>query len=149
MKTLNLTKINLALVIAIAVLLVSCRANQANVDRAVGVFFIGVLQVINMIIFGIAGLIMCIVSSTSNKQIYKILGWIFFGIFSLFTVMGFMALTEIGPRHNEIYVIFMMEAAMMIISLIFVLKKPNPKQKQQAVDSNYLDKVINDKDEVI
>ena len=149
MKTLNLTRINLVLLVAATVFLISCRGNQANVDRAVGVFFVGVLQVINMIFFGVAALILCIVSATNSKQVYKVLGWVFLGIFILFTLMGFMAITELKPRHGEIYVVFMMEAAMIIVALIFVIKKPNPKQKQQAVDANYLDKVINDKDEII
>jgi len=128
---------------------VSCQErNNDNFNRVVEVFFLGVLQVINMIIFGVASLIFCIISGTNSKQIYKVLGGVFLGIFSLFCLIGLVNVIEANPRENQIFIIFLMEFAMIIISLIFVFKKPKKVNNVENKDQ-YLNKIIDDTDEVV
>lgn len=129
----------LALVALLAALLISCNAqNNADVNRAVAVFFLGVLQVINLILFGSTALVLCIVSANSAKPIYKVLGGVFLGIFAIFTLLGFLAVTAEKPRHFDIYILFIVEFLMILIAFIFVLKKPSKKSNEaskEMVDS--------------
>ena len=149
MKILISNKNLIAFILVATLFLGSCRnGQQENFNRAVEVFFLGVLQVINMIFFGTASLILCIISGTNPKQIFKVLGGVFLGLFSLFALIGFVNVIEANPRENDIFIIFLMEFAMIIVSMIFVFKKPkatiNP-----ANNEKYLDKIIDEKDEVI
>lgn len=149
MKKMISNKTLLALIVVVTLLLVSCRdGHQENFNRAIEVFFLGVLQVINMIFFGTASLIFCIISATNPKQIYKVLGGVFLGIFSLFGLIGFINVVDANPRENQIFIIFLMEFAMIVISAVFVLKKP--KKVTETVDNEkYLDKIIDETDEVL
>jgi hypothetical protein len=130
------------IIVTLLLLLTSCR-NNADVNRGVEVFFLGVLQVLNMIFFGICAVVFSVLAGTGGKMVFKTLGGIFLGLFFLFTAMGFSEVQGVGPRSNEIYIIFLMELAMIIISFIFLLKKPKITQSEKKRQSD-LDQVIND-----
>ena len=139
MKTSNLT--NGLLILVLLIVFTSCRHN-GDAHRAAEIFFLGVLQVINMFFFGICAVIFCVLAGTNGKPVFKALGWVFLSIFAMFAMMGFLEVQSAGPRHNEIYFIFMMEAVMIILSFVFVIrsKKPVSESKRQSD----LDNIIND-----
>jgi len=127
----------------------SCSTSEQNeFGRSVEVFLIGLLQVVNMVIFGVLSMIFCIISASNPKSTYKVLGWIFLLIFLLFFAFGYIAVTEARPRHFEIYYIFIMEFVMVVISLLFVIRKPKTSNTSENRDQ-YLDKIIDDKDEIL
>jgi len=149
MKKLISNKNLIMLLLCSILFLVSCRGqNNDNFNRAVEVFFLGVLQVINMIIFGVASLVFCVISGTNPKQIFKVLGGVFLGIFSLFSLIGFISVIDANPRENDIFIVFLMEFAMIVISMIFVFKKPKAVSAVENKDQ-YLNKIIDDTDEVV
>jgi len=123
----------IALLLLLTGILVACKnSSKENFDRAVEVFFLGVLQVINLILFGVTALVFSIISATNSKPVFKTLGAVFLGIFTVFMIMGFLAVTRAQPRHFDIYIIFTVEAVMIIVAFICVLIKP----KKSTVISN-------------
>lgn len=112
----------------ITIFLISCNNGaKQEMNRAVEVFFLGVLQVLNMSLFGISSLVLCILSITSTKPVFKILGGILLGIFFLFMSLGLMAVTRANPKHFDIYILFILEIVMIIAAFICLLIKPKNK----------------------
>lgn len=123
------------LVLPLFLLLAGCQEDSKNVERAIAVFFIGVLQMINLVTFGICAIVFSALSTNPQKPVFRILGWAFFGIFTLFVLLGFLAVTEKQPRHWDVYMIFMVETMMIGISLILLLRKPGrPLYKNDILD---------------
>jgi hypothetical protein len=130
------------LIVTLLLLITSCR-DSSDIDRGVEIFFLGVLQVLNMTFFGICAVIFSVLAGTGSKPVFRVLGSIFLGLFFLFTAFGFIEVQSARPRGNEIYIIFLMEFAMIIISFIFLLKKPKTTSTEKKRQSD-LDQVIND-----
>lgn len=130
-------------------MLASCSPTEnREFERGLEVFVIGVLQIINLLIFGILSLVFCIISANNASKTYKVLGWIFLAFFALGFMSGFIMLSNANPREFTIYYIFMMEMIMIVISLIFVIRKPKSSNASESNEA-YLDKIIDDVDEVL
>lgn len=148
MKTMTLNK-NLVFFSFVLLILASCSpAENREFERGLEVVFIGILQVINLVIFGVLALVFCIISANNPSKTYKVLGWLFLAFFFLGFTSGVIMLSNANPREFTIYYIFIMEMIMIVISLIFVIRKP---KSSIAAESNeaYLDKIIDDVDEVL
>ena len=133
--------------------MVSCQ-NKAEVDRAVHVFFTGVLQVLNMLVFGVIGLVFSIISHGNGKQGHKVVGGITSGLFALFTVMTFLAVQSYQPRHGTIYILYLFSFVMLGVAAFFLFRTPaqNATPIQKGNDKGpSLDDIINgdDEDEII
>lgn len=140
--------ISLALIVA---LFSSCRNNR-EADEAIHIFFIGVLQIINILLFGSTSLIFSILGFTQAKHGLRITGGILTGVFALITLLSFAGLQEWHPRHYLIYTIFGIEFIMLIAAFIFTIKKPVaqvPKPAQQAANQQTLDDIINEEEEIV
>lgn len=136
-------------ILSLFIYLCSCTPSaNRDAERAMGVFFLGVLQVINIIIFGVGAVIFSVLSATNVKPIFKVLGWMFLSLFTLFVLIGLINVLELNPKHFDVFIIFFMEAAMIIVSLIFVIRKPVPQKSTNSKDQ-YLEKIISEEQEVI
>lgn len=132
--------VHFILLLALIFILFSCNSySQAEADRAIKVFFLGVLEVANMLFIGIASVVFCVLSSTSAKQVFKVLGWIFLSIFFLFTAIIFIAVLDNSPKNPQIYFVFLIAFAMVMISVIFIFRKS--KKSTQKKDDGVLDKI--------
>lgn len=126
----------------IVFMLIACHnGSKENVNRAVEVFFLGVLQVINLILFGVSAVVFSAISITSNKPVFKILGGIFLGIFTIFFLMGFFAVSSARPKHFDIYIIFAVEAIMIIVAFICLIIKPKKNIAATTPIQNKVDEI--------
>lgn len=134
-------------IVSLVFLLISCSDQaKANADRAIAVFFLGVLQLVNLMLFGVTSIVFSAIGITNPKPVYRILGSVFLGIFSIFTTMGYLAVNAKHPRHFDIYWIFIIEIAVIILCLVLLLK---PKKIKDTRQEDYLDKILDDKNEVL
>ena len=145
------TSIQVLILFGLILFTLSCK-NPEQARNAFHVFLIGVLQVINLVLFGVSSIVFSILGFSSGKHGYKIAGGILTGIFFLFTLFTFLGLQEWHPRHYDIYIIFAISLVIAITSLILVVK--SPKHQVQNINSNVkhaeaLDKIINEEDEII
>ena len=148
MKTWTLNK-NLVFFAFLLLILSSCSpAENREFERGLEVFIIGVLQVANLLVFGVLALVFCIISSNNPKTVYKVLGWIFLSFFFISFMAGLIMLSNANPREFTIYYLFIMEMVMIIISFVFVLRKPKLSKSAESNEA-YLDKIIDDKDEIL
>lgn len=140
MKKLTMNKhLAVLALIALMIIMASCNdSNKAEVDRAIQVFFLGVLEVINMLLFGIVSVVFCVLSVTSPKQAFKILGWIFLSIFFLFTMIIFVVVIDHKPKNPQIFFVFLIAFGMIVVSLVFATKKS--KHVIQKNNADLLDK---------
>lgn len=108
-------------------LLFSCTPQEKeNFDRSVSVFFLGLFQVFNIVLFGISSFILCLLGTTSQKKLLKIIGGCLLAVFVLFGALGLLAVLEERPRHNTVYILFVFEfmiVATNIVLLFVPLKK--------------------------
>lgn len=104
----------------------------------------GVLQVANIILFGIAALVLCIVGSTSTKPTLRTVGAVFLGLFSFFTLLGLVKVIDLKPRHMDIFTIFFLEFIIITISLVFALKERKHSQKVIAQEQDVIDKTLDE-----
>lgn len=140
MKKLTMNKhLAVLALIALMIIMASCNdSNKAEVDRAIQVFFLGVIEVINMLLFGIVSVVFCVLSVTSPKPAFKILGWIFLSIFFLFTMIIFVAVLDHKPKNPQIFFVFLIAFGMKVVSLVFAMKKS--KHVIQKNNADLLDK---------
>ncbi|MBN4070915.1 hypothetical protein JYT72_00265 [Crocinitomix catalasitica] len=148
--TLKNRRILILQLLVVALLFTSCR-NNTEVNRAVHVFFLGVMQILNMALFGILGLIFSILAQTGGKQGLRIAGVVLSIVFALGTIAGLLNLAEWHPRHYEIYTLFGISVIMIIVSLIYSFKSMNEPRKTVKSQGNdkYLDDIISEEEEEI
>jgi len=122
------------ILLVLLLILFSCK-DPKQADKAIEVFFLGVLQVINLILIGVTAMVMCVLAYSNGKEIFRILGWVFLILFSLFTLMGFISVIKLNPRNPEIFYVFIIELIMIVVCLVFIIIKPNtiaPSKKQSG-----------------
>lgn len=135
MKKLILNKETLVLVCLVFVLAGCNDAKRAEMNRSVEIFLMGFFQVLNLAIFGIGALTLSVLSGSSVKQVFKIVGSILLGVFVIFTSMTYFQVQRLNPVHFDVYYIFLISLAMIGISLFFLIKKPvinEPELKSKA-----------------
>lgn len=113
------------LLLVMALLLFSCQDTEArDINRAVNVFFLGLFQVFNILLFGISSFVLCLLGMTNNKVILKRIGLILMVVFGIFMLLGLTAVIEQNPKHGTIYVLFLFEFAIIGTNIIFLVLKP-------------------------
>lgn len=106
-------------------LLFSCtEAGKTDVNRAINVFFLGLFQVLNIILFGVSSFILCLLGMTNNKKNLKIIGGALLGMFTLFALLGLMAVLNQRPKNGTIYVLFLFEFFILGANVVFLSLKP-------------------------
>lgn len=133
----------------LVLILCSCSDyEKRQFDRSVEVFILGIIQVLNMAVFGSSALTLSIISGSSPKSVFKILGGILSGFFALFTFISYFKITNIGPRHFDVYYLHIISVVMICIAIFFLLKKPTGNNGSKKSISE-LDEIINDRDEIL
>lgn len=146
-KTKMNTKLtNLLLVILLTLILSSCK-NNADVERAIETFFVFIIQIVSFILFGISSLVLSIIGSTSKTNTPKIIGSIILGVFTLISIICFAMIIEINPKRDYIFFAFVVDAIFIGVSIFFLTKSKNKIGINAAITDDYLDKVIESKEE--
>lgn len=110
---------------ALLLILFSCtEAEKVNADRAINVFFLGLFQVFNIVLFGVSSFILCLLGMTNNKKTLKIIGGALLGMFTLFALLGLMAVLDQRPRSGTIYILFLFEFFIIGANVVFLSLKP-------------------------
>jgi quinol-cytochrome oxidoreductase complex cytochrome b subunit len=101
---------NTLLLLLCALTFIGCTPeSRDNFNDSVSVFFLGVFQIVNLIIVGLPGLIMSIAAAVKGNKIVRTLGLIFMIAFVLLGLWGFVEVNNVGPRRPDIYIIFIIE----------------------------------------
>lgn len=150
----NIKNINILIILVIILIFTSCK-NNADLEKAIEIFFIFVIQVISFVLFGIAGIVLSIVSSNSKTNTTKIIGGILIGIFTIVSIICLLITLDINPKKNYIYFVFLIDFIIISISIFFLAKNKytgnklthnsNEDYLEQIIESN-TDKEINDID---
>lgn len=141
-------------IVAVALTLESCRNSYRNseFDRALNVFFITISQITNIVILGTLSLVFSIIGSTSPKHGYRVVGSICTGIFGFFTLISFQGVIGFHATNMMVYLIFLIEFAMLGIAIYFSVKKRIPRNSGATPVTNNtqtLDDIINEEDEIV
>lgn len=125
------------LFLVIALVLISCtEAGKRDVDRAVNVFFLGLFQVFNIVLFGISSFILCLLGMTNGKVVLKRIGLVLLILFGLFMLLGLVAVMEQQPKHATVYVLFLFEVAIIGTNVVLLIMKPKGKNSQALYESH-------------
>ena len=131
--------------VAVAIgLLSSCTPSERDeFNKSVGVFFLGLFQVINMFLLGVPALIFSIISATNQKSVLRILGIIFLAVFSILAMIGFISVLRAEPKHFDVYYLFLFELVMLIGSILCLVisfgKKDNNNDPDAKLYNDLLD----------
>ena len=131
------------LIIPLLILAISSCQNPAEADRVFNVFLIGMLQVMNMVVFGVSALIFTLLGYSGRKQGLRITGAILGSLFTLITLLSFLGLQEFHPRHYFIFTIFLIELIMIAIWAIYSFRRfPTATSDRKSINSQTLDEII-------
>ena len=101
-----------------------------------------------MAAFGGSSLALSIISGSSTKSVFKIMGGILLGFFVLFTGVTYFKITGIGPRHFDVYYLHIISCIMIFISVYFLFKNPTQSlESKNRTDES--DEIINDREEIL
>ena len=137
MKTVILNKNLMTVALLLSFVLVSCNEsgwNNAGKEIATGIasFVQFIIQIANIIFFGISALVFSILSITTSKQTYKIVGGIFLAIFITVAGLGYLEVHSMSIKKYYLFlIVFIIELVIIIISIIFLLKKSKVKTTER------------------
>lgn len=149
---------NLPVLLIIGLLLLtSCRNKavaHAEVERAAQIFFITILQCVNLAILGITGLVLGIIGYSNNKNGLRVASLIILSVFTLFTLMSFVGVMNRHAKFFMIFIIFGLEFIVIGIGFFVNLRArktidPTKSESSNVTDDEYLDNIINEEEEIV
>jgi len=131
---------NTLLLLLCALAFIGCTPeSRDNFNDSVSVFFLGVFQVVNIILVGLPGLILSIVAAVRGNKIVRTMGLIFIIGFLLFGTWGFVEVNNVGPRRSDIYIIFIIEFLFAGSGLGCLIAAFNKKEVKPETEMDLLD----------